>query len=262
MNGIIKSAAIGAALLAFAANAWAADNKLQEVLDAGVLRTCHAEALPWGIKDPMTGEWVGTDIEAAKHLAETMGVKIEHIDSTWGTLIPSLESNKCDIVMAPLFRTSERAMRVLFSEPSGYETQGVAVLESSAIQSYGELDQEGNTVAVISGTADESFAERFFKKATVKALVTDKISTLGIEVANRRVDAILTDSSTLRLIVGENPALKLRVLEENNPLNPQGYSYALAKGEYDFLHFINVWQINLEQTGLKEKWHKQYTEKK
>jgi ABC-type amino acid transport substrate-binding protein len=260
MNHIMKSTAIGAVLLVFAANAWAADNRIQEILDAGVLRACHAEALPWGIKDPKTGDWVGTDIEAAKHLAETMGVKIEHIDSTWGTLIPSLESNKCDIVMAPLFRTSERAMRVLFSDPSGYETQGVALLESSAIQSYGALDQAGNTVAVISGTADESFANRFFKNATVKPLVTDKISTLGIEVANRRVDAILTDSSTLRQIVQKNPALKLRILEESNPLNPQGYSYAIARGEYHFQQFVNVWEGNLEQSGLKEKWHKMYTE--
>ena len=134
MNHIMKSTAIGAVLLVFAANAWAADNRIQEILDAGVLRACHAEALPWGIKDPKTGDWVGTDIEAAKHLAETMDVKIEHIDSTWGTLIPSLESNKCDIVMAPLFRTSERAMRVLFSEPSGYETQGVAVSGDNVVR--------------------------------------------------------------------------------------------------------------------------------
>ena len=250
-----------AAFLVAGQAAMAADQKLQEILDRGTLRTCHAEALPWAIKDPATEEWKGTDIEAAKHLAETMGVEIELVDSTWGTLIPSLETNKCDIVMAPLFRTSERAIRVLFSEPSGYETQGVAVLDASGLQSYGDLDQEGKTVAVISGTADEAFANRFFKKATVKPLVTDKVSTLGIEVANQRADGILTDSSTLRSIVGQNPALKLRVLEEDNPLNPQGYSYAIAKGEYDFLHFVNVWQINLVQSGLKEKWYEQYSNK-
>ncbi len=248
------------AVMALMQTAMAADDKLREILDRGTLRTCHAEALPWALKDPATEEWKGTDINAAKHLAETLGVEIELIDSTWGTLIPSLESNKCDIVMAPLFRTSERAMRVLFSEPSGYETQGIAVRQDAGITSYDDLDQEGKVVAVISGTADEAYANRFFKKATVKPLVTDKVSTLGIEVANQRADAILTDSSTLRNIVGANPAMKLMVLEEGNPLNPQGYSYALAKGEYDFLHFINVWQVNLDQSGLKEQWYQEFSQ--
>jgi polar amino acid transport system substrate-binding protein len=244
---------------ALSQTAIAADDKIQQILDRGTIRVCHAEAMPWGIKDPASGDWIGTDINSAKHLAETMGVKIEHVDSTWGTLIPSLETDKCDIVMAPLFRTSERALRVLFSDPSGYETQGVAVLESSGIKSYDDLDQTGMTVGVISGTADEAFANRFFMKATVKALVTDKVSTLGLEVANGRVDGFLTDSSTLRGIIGTNPAMKLTTLEEKNPLNPQGYSYALAKGEYDFLHFVNVWQINLSQTGLKEQWYAEFT---
>lgn len=260
MTKSLRVLLVSLAALSMSQAAMAADDKVQEILDRGSIRTCHAEALPWAIKDPKTEKWKGTDIEAAKHLAETMGVTIEHVDSTWGTLIPSLEANKCDIVMAPLFRTSERALRVLFSDPSGHETQGVATLQSSEIQTYEDLDQEGRTVGVISGTADEAFANRFFKNATVKPLVTDKISTLGIEVANQRVDAVLTDSSTLRLMLRETPAMNLHVIEQDNPLNPQGYSYALAKGQYDFLHFINVWQINLEQTGLKEKWHQEYTQ--
>ena len=35
--------------------------------------TALAETLPWGAKDP-TGNWVGTDIEAARHLTGIMGV--------------------------------------------------------------------------------------------------------------------------------------------------------------------------------------------
>ena len=106
---------------------FAADDRISVIKDRGELLVCHAEALPWGAKDPKTNEWVGTDIEAAKHLAGIMGVEYKPVDSQWGTLIPSLETDKCDIVMSPMFRTAERAMRVLFSNPSGYETQGTAV---------------------------------------------------------------------------------------------------------------------------------------
>lgn len=238
----------------------AADDAISKIRDAGTLKVCHAEALPWGVKDVATGEWKGTDVLAAKSLAEAMGVKVEHVDSTWGTLIPSLESGKCDIVMAPMFRTPERALRVLFSDPSGFETQAVGVKNGSGIESYKDLDVEGKTVVVISGTADETFALRFFKQATVKPVVTDKVSQLMIEVASGRADAFLTDSSTSRRGIKENDSMDLVMLEPDNPLNPQGYSYAIKKGEYDFLNFINVWQEAIERDGSKEAWYAQFSE--
>ncbi|MVA96254.1 transporter substrate-binding domain-containing protein [Nitratireductor sp. CAU 1489] len=249
-----------AAALLYATAAFAADDKIQKIVDNGTLRVCHAEAAPWGVKDPASGEWVGSDIRAAAHLAETMGVGIEHVDATWATLIPSLEADKCDIAMAPIFRSAERAMRVLFTEPTGYETMGVAVRGDSGIASYADLDQADKTVAVISGSADEAFASRFFKNAKIQALVTDKISTLGIEAASRRVDAFLTDTSTLRSVVGANEAMNLTIIEPDNPLNPQGYSYALPMGEYGFQQLVNIWQINTDQQGLKQKWHDEFAQ--
>ena len=245
--------------LYFSTNFVFADNKIQEIKDRGTLKVCHAEALPWGAKDPKTDEWIGTDIEAAKHLAKTMGVSIEHVDSQWATLIPSLESNKCDIVMSPMFRTPERAMRILFANPTGYETQGIGVLKSSSFNKHSDLDKQGNIIAVGSGTADEAYANRYFKKATVKSIVSDKLSAFFLEVASRRADGVLTDSSTLKRFIKSNPGMKLRVIEDE-PLNPQGYSYAVLPGEYHFVNFINVWLQAIELQGLKDKWYQKYSE--
>ena len=246
-------------LLAFGANsALAADDQISVIKDRGELLVCHAEALPWGAKDPKTGDWVGTDIEAAKHLAGVMGVDYKPVDSQWGTLIPSLETGKCDIVMSPMFRTAERAMRILFSNPSGYETQGTAVHMDSDAQSHKELDQEGNIIAVGSGTADEAFAMRYFKKATVKPLVSDKLSTYFLEVASKRADAVLTDSSSLRNFIKQNPGMNLRLVDDA-PLNPQGYAYAVLPGQYHFVNFINVWLETIEQQGLKNQWYEMVT---
>ncbi len=235
------------------------DTLIQEITARGVLRVCHAEALPWGIKDPKTGEWVGSDVEAANHLGETMGVKVEHVDTSWGTLIPSLETGKCDIVMAPMFATPERAMKVLFADPAGFESMSVAVGADSGITSYADLDTDGKTVAVISGTADESFSNRYFKNAKVQPSVTDKLSTVFLEVASKRADAVLTDTSTLHRMVKENAPMNLMVLVAE-PLNPQGYSYAVRPGEYHFINFVNIWQKFIAREGLKEMWHNKFTQ--
>ena len=238
--------------------ALADDDRISVIKDRGELLVCHAEALPWGAKDPKTNEWVGTDIEAARHLAGIMGVEYKPVDSQWGTLIPSLETDKCDIVMSPMFRTAERAMRVLFSNPSGYETQGTAVHMDSDAQSHSDLDKEGMIIAVGSGTADEAFANRFFKEATVKPLVSDKLSTYFLEVASKRADAVLTDSSSLRNFIKQNPGMNLRIIDDA-PLNPQGYAYAVLPGEYHFVNFINVWLETIEQQGLKDQWYAMIT---
>lgn len=249
-----------AGLVLATAPALAADDQVAKIREAGVLNVCHAESLPWAVKDVATGEWRGTDVYAAKSLAEALGVKVEHVDSTWAALIPNLEAGKCDIVMAPVFRTAERALRVLFSEPSGYETQSIGIKQGAGIGSYAELDQAGKTIVVISGTGDEAFALRFFKAATVKPLVTDKVSQLMVEVASGRADAFLTDTSTARRGIRENESMQLDVLSPSQPLNPQGYSYAIRKGEYDFQNFVNIWQSALEQNGTKEAWSVEFSE--
>ena len=241
-----------------AGSAFSADNRIDAIKSRGELRVCHAEALPWGAKDPKTGNWVGTDIEAANHLAGIMGVTYVPVDSQWGTLIPSLETDKCDIVMSPMFRTAERAMRVLFSNPSGYETQGTAVHMDSDAQNHSDLDKDGMIIAVGSGTADEAFANRFFKMATVKPLVSDKLSTYFLEVASKRADAVLTDSSSLRNFIKANPGMNLRIVDDA-PLNSQGYAYAVLPGEYHFVNFINVWLETIEQQGLKDQWYEMIT---
>ncbi|WP_034491090.1 substrate-binding periplasmic protein [Afifella pfennigii] len=256
---LLLAAALSAAIAA-PGMAAAADNQVQEIRDRGVLQACHAEAFPWAVKDPATNEWKGSDVEAANNLAEAMGVEVEHVDATWGTLIPSLEAGKCDIVMAPMFRTPERAMRILFSEPTGFETKSITIGPNAGVASYEELDQEGKVVVVTSGAADENFAKRYFQNAEVKALVTDKLSTLLVDVASGRADAMVTDTASAKKLVSENPSMNVSILEPDSPLDPQGYSYGIRKGEYHFLHLVNVWQEAAEQQGLKAQWSEMFSQ--
>lgn len=238
----------------------AAEQKIKEIKDKGVLRICHAEALPMNYKDPKTDKWTGYNVDAGEQLAKDMGVKLEHVDATWATVIPSLLTNKCDIAMVGLFRTAARAQVVLFADAWGFDTQSVGVLKDSGLHTYADLDKAGKVVAVISGTADEAYAKVFFKNAEIKPFVTDKLSTIFLEVATKRADGVFTDSTTLALFMKENSAMKLRALGDE-PVNPQGYSYAIAPGEYHFQQFLNIWMERTETSGIKQIWHDKWFKK-
>ena len=76
-------------------------------------------------------------------------------------------------------------------------------------------------------------------------------------MASKRADAVFTDSTTMKLFIEANPAMNLRALGDE-PVNPQGYSYAIAPGEYHFQQFVNIWMERTETSGKKKSWHNKW----
>ncbi len=253
--GILIAAILGAGLAS--TPALALDNKIQEIKDRGVLRACLAEAIPNNYKNPKTEEWEGFNVDMGHVLAEEMGVEIEWVDSTWATVIQGVLTDKCDVALVGLFRLAKRASVILFVDAFNFLTLSAAVAENSPIDTYEQLDDPNVSIAVISGTAEEAY----FKSKTqadVRSLVTDKISTVFMEVAAKRADATVTDTTTLRMFLKENPAMHLRELGAD-PIAPKGTSWAVAPGEYHFQQFLNVFLERTITSGLKDelwaKWH-------
>jgi ABC-type amino acid transport substrate-binding protein len=230
-----------------------ADTKIKEIKERGVLRICLAESRPAQYKNPSSGKWEGYNVDAGTNLAETMGVRLEIVDATWGTLIPSLQANKCDIVLVDMFRTAERAMSILFSDPWNFNLMEVVVRNDSGLHTYEDVNKKGIVVVVASGTADEAAAKRYFPKATIRSLVTDNVTAAFLEVAGKRADAHINDTQNVKEFLTKNPQLKMRTLGAE-PINPQGISYGIPSGEYHFQQFINVWHERTETSGLKAKW--------
>ena len=158
------------------------DNKIQEIKDRGVLRMCMAEALPANIKNPETQQWEGYNVDMGNHLAEIMGVKPEFVDSTWGTIIPGLKADKCDIAMVGLFRLAQRAEVILFSNPWGFNTMIVVAREGKNFASMEEVNSPDVTLASISGTAEEEAMKRYFPNGQ-GALRRDRQAGRGVSRA-------------------------------------------------------------------------------
>lgn len=248
---------VAALLLAGMPAAQAQDDLIEEIKDRGVLRACFAEALPMNYKDPATEEWAGYNVDAGTHLAESLGVEFEIVDATWGTVVPSVLTGKCDVAMINLFMTLERAQVVLFTDPWGVVTKSAAVQTGSEVASYDDLNDPDVTIVVLSGTGDENHVRRAYPDADIRAIASDSVSSIFVEVASNRADVAVTDTTTLREVLKGNPNMNLAELDED-PVAPQPYAYAVKPGEYHWHNYLNIWMERTEELGLKEQWWKKW----
>lgn len=240
------------------AQAQQTEDLIKAIKDAGVLRAAMAESLPMQFKNPQTSQWEGYNVDMANDLAKALGVKLEVVDATWQTLIPGLMANKYDVIMVDMWATPERAQTVVFTDPYNVYGWSVLVRDDLKAETWEDLDKEGVLISVLSGTADEQTAKRFFPKATVRGLVSENVNAPRLELASGRADAHVTDLLNIKIFMAQNPQAKVRILQEDRVMSPTGLAYAIRPGDYHFLNFLNTWISAWRESGkaddLKKKW--------
>ena len=100
--------AFACALLLLAALPAAADG-LDAILARGTLRVgLTGDYRPFSIRDPASGAVTGLDVDRAQSLAEGMGVALDIVPTTWGSLSADLQSGRFDIAMGGVTITLNR----------------------------------------------------------------------------------------------------------------------------------------------------------
>lgn len=249
-----------AAVTAFAvvaAPGLAKADKLQDVLSSGKLRVgVLTDAAPWGFKDDK-GEIAGLDADLAKLVAADLGVKLELVPVTGAARIPSLLSDKIDILIAGLGATPERAQQVMFSQP--YAVVNLGVYGSKAIPAAtGKKPDnlEGRTVAVAKGT-------------TLDVWLTDnapKVKVVRFEDTPAAIAAYLAGQADT---FAENSAIALKVMDQNPTKEVQmkfvirqsPAHIGVRQGEQNLLNWINTDifanKLNGKLGQLQLKWFKE-----
>src|SRR5690554_1922955 len=137
----------------FAAIAPTHASSLEDVMKQQTLRVAiDLNAPPYGMKDAGLKE-VGSDVETAKLLAESLGVKLEIVPTTQANRIPFLLTNKADVVISSLTITPERQKVVDFTIPYAAIQSVIAAPEDENIKTIEDL--AGKTVVTARGTTNE-----------------------------------------------------------------------------------------------------------
>ena len=232
---------------------------LDKIVASGELRHgFEAGYMPFEMTDK-NGDFIGFDIDMGKKMAEAMGVKWVPVNTAWDGIIPSLMTDKFDIIMSGMTVTQERNLKISFAEP--YIVIGQAIIVNSAlkgtINSYKDLNDSKYTVISKLGTTGEQAVKSMIPKAAYKAFETE--SEGAMEVLNGNADAFVYDLPFAELFMTQRGGSG-SIFILNKPFTYEPLAWAINKGDPDFLNWLNNFMKQVRNDGtydaIYDKWIK------
>lgn len=175
------------------------DSDSAYVKGKGTLVVGITDFAPMDYREAGSSEWVGFDADMAKLFAESLGVKAEFVEISWGQKVNELNSKNIDCVWNGMTLGEEVMAAMGTSDPYCVNAQVLVVAADKADAFKGLTDLKGLSVAVESGSAGEDAANAL--GATVVAV--EKQSDTLLEVKSGASDAAVIDLLMAGAMIGE-----------------------------------------------------------
>lgn len=187
---------VSALALALAVSLTACGNKTEEAAATEAAADAPVEVVriaTEGAYPPMNftqadGSLAGFDVDVANALCEAMKTNCEIVQQDWDGIIPGLQAEKYDAIIAGMSITDERKEVVDFTDP--YFSSGLLLIAKSDADITLE-GLAGKKVGVQSATVAADYLEEKHPDIEVKAYDTQE--NANMDLASGRVDAVLVD---------------------------------------------------------------------
>ncbi len=205
---------------------------------------------PFETVDTKTGKVAGFDIDLMRAICAKYELKPEFIITPFDGIVPGLTTNKYDAVISAFTITPQRARRVMFSEPYYDAGQRIAVaLDDTTITGLDDL--KGKRLGVQLGTTGERMAQRI---SGAEIFSFENIGAAFLDMENGRLDAVINDEPTSRMIIFKRKSAKL----VGERLSKEQYGIAVRKTDSTLIAKINRALTLLRKDGvldsLQNKW--------
>ena len=257
MNSPTLLAALAATLAAILPGAAQTPDRLEQVLKRGTLRVGTTFDTPvFSTRNATTGEPEGFDIDVLKTLAPALGVKIEYVKMTFGSMLGDLAADKFDMAMSGMGRTLDRARSATFSKP--YMRYGKLLMIRAAdrdkFKSLPDLDRPGVRITYNKGGLNDRFANTELKQATPIGFASNEEATAALLAGS--VDAQVSDSTAAIFMARNDP--RLAVMDPAHVFNPVYVAILMRREDQTLQNYINIWIDQIEMDGtlakIRTKW--------
>ena len=203
-------------------------------------------------------EMIGYEVDIARLLAESMGVKLNIVELPFHELLPSLESGKIDAVMSGMTITPERNLKAAFVGP--YMISGKSILtknkELSSADEAEDIDMDHIRVAAMKGTTSEKFVSMYIDEASVTLVENYKE---GVDLLKSdKIDVMIADYIICMLAAMMYEDEGLIALEE--PLTIEPIGIALPADDPLLTNLIENYLNSLSMSGILDELQHYYFE--
>jgi len=198
------------------------------------------------------GKPMGMAIDFTDALAKEMGLKVKYTAVDLDSALSQITAGRYDTAAMGLVASADRKKMLDFSTPWVYGYY--ALLTDSKKGGSGKLaDLSGKTVAVVTGSQEETLLKQDYPKITVRSFPDDTGSVSALIAG--QVDGDLTGSNNVAAFTKQYPQLKA---SDSVPL-PDPESYPIKKGNTSLSKALDA-AIKAEMDNgtfnkLYAKWH-------
>jgi len=230
---------------------------LDQIVSRGHLRVgTTGDYKPFSFLNPTTSEYEGHDIDAAKLLAESLGIQARFVKATWPTLLKGLQEDQYDIGMSGITRTLSRQQAAALSHP--YINVGksplVRATDRQRFKTLADIDQPGVKIGVNPGGTNQRFVDANIKRATV--VVIEKNLSIPEKIVAGGVDVMITDNVEAMLVAKQDP--RLYGVDPENTYTKDDFGYLLPRDDPAWINYVNLWVDLMRLKGdldrLRQKW--------
>jgi len=232
------------------------DSALDRIQQRGQLILGTSGNMPTMTQLDASGKVTGFDIDIARYIASSMGVKLVTKVMPFNELLPALEAGKVDLVISNVTITPKRNLRVAFVGP--YMVSGKCIVSRSEALAKADGSTDLNTpatrLAALKGSTSADFARELFPQATV--VTVDDYAEAARMVKDDKVSGLLTDYPICMATLKNNPEAGFVSVFSLLTYEPIGI--ALPANDAQFINWTSNFLDRLDGTdtlkGLGKAW--------
>lgn len=263
MKKLFCAALAAAMLMATMSGCGSSQNRLEKILESGKLVLATSpDFAPLEFEDLSSGEaqYVGSDIELAKYIAEKLGVELEISAMDFSAVQAAIPSGQADIAISGFARTEERAQNMELSTPFNITEDGgqtVLVAKGQGANYTTAEDFSGLQIGAQNGSLQYNLVSSQLPE-DVEIVPVGSLNDGVLMLETGKIDALASDLSNAELLLESHDGIE--TTDFMFEYDSEGNVAAVKKGETELIEAVNEIIEEVNELGLYDQWKDEATE--